>query len=69
MSDFISRIEQAMEGQQARIAALEAALEPFAKAWECRRTSDSAMARRVREKRQLTDQHLKNAYAAFKGHV
>lgn len=69
MSDFISRIEQAMEGQQARIASLEAALEPFAKAWECRLTSDNTMARRVREKRHLTDQHLKDAYAALKGHV
>lgn len=69
MSDFITRIERAMVGQQARIAALETALEPFAKAWECRLRSDNTMASRVREKRQVTDQQLKDAYAALKGHV
>lgn len=88
MSDFISRIEQALERQQARIQALETALAPFAQAWEYRRPSGKgdAMAKRLREKRcldgfytarelggeqtlTLTGQHLKDAYAALKGHV
>lgn len=55
MSNTISRIEQAMEGQQARIQALEAALAPFAQAWEYRKPSGKgdAMAKRLREKRCL----------------
>ena len=53
MSNTISRIEQALERQQARIQALETALAPFAQAWECRRPSGNgdAMAKRLRAKR------------------
>ncbi len=67
MSNTISRIEQALERQQARIQALETALAPFAQAWERRSPSDSPMARRVREKRHFDDQHLKNAHTALRG--
>lgn len=55
MNTTISRVEKALERQQARIQALEAALAPFAQAWEFRRPSSNgdAVARRLRQKRCL----------------
>jgi hypothetical protein len=55
MNATISRVEKTLERQQARIQALEAALAPFAQAWEFRRPSGNgdAVARRLRQKRCL----------------
>ncbi len=47
MNTTISRVEKALERQQARIQALEAALAPFAQAWEFRRPSGNGDAWRA----------------------
>lgn len=67
MNTTISRVEQTLTSQQARIQALEAALAPFAQAWELQRSSGGSMAQRVRGKRHLNDQHLHAAHMALKG--